>query len=471
MANEVELKSQARELAAEVKSTIEAGDLTPAQKSERLDKLEAASADIGTELKNLSRGRALMTGADVSEEDAAAAEGKNFVPQSIAQSVLNDPGFKGIQAMAKAGARYTHSMEIGAKAQGAANLLGENATGTTAGTAVGSNLFLGGNAGPSILPNFLPGIVDQRFYPLTIADLFAAGSTDSPVISYVAETAFTNASAATGEGTTKPYSNDTIARLQEQVGKVSNAFKITDEMIQDAAQYVSFLQGRLILGVQRQEEVQVLAGNGYPGVNGLLARTNGFADSGSKTTAASVLFPAASTPGAGVIGSTVTTVKYGRTVSTYATGAVTGDFPTAVATAEAIFQAVTDIRFGAFVEPDAVVMHPLDWQNIRLAKDAQGQYLGGSFFGADYGQGQNAGHTLWGLRVVVTPAIPRGSVLVGGFREAGQLFRRQGLTVESTNSNGTDFEQGLVTVRADSRLGLAVYRPGAFELIQLIPHA
>jgi HK97 family phage major capsid protein len=441
--NEIELKNAAKAIEAEVKSTLADTELTAAQKSERLDKIETESTRIGTELKNLSRGRALMTGADVAEEDAP--ETKAFQPRNIGEAVIADGAYEAAVKAAKTGSRFSFNANIGAKAQGATSMLGENATGTTAGAAIGSNYFLGGNAGPTILPNFLPGIVEQRFYPLTLADLFAAGSTDAPIISYVKETAWTNNAAAVGEGTTKPYSTDTVARVQEQVGKVANLHKITDEMLQDAPAFASFLQGRLIFGVQRQEEVQLLSGTGYPGVAGLLPRFAGFQKG---------------VVGTGTVANATNSVVGRKVINT---GAVTD----AAALADGFFSAMTDIRFNAFVEPDAIILNPIDWQTIRLAKDAQGQYLGGSFFGADYGQPQNAGHSLWGLRVVVTPAVIQGQAIIGGFREAAQLFRRQGITVEMTNSNGTDFEQNLVTVRAESRLALAVYRPGAFEVINI----
>jgi hypothetical protein len=55
-------------------------------------------------------------------------------------------------------------------------------------------------------------------------------------------------------------------------------------------------------------------------------------------------------------------------------------------------QAITDIRVTYFFEPDAMVLNPTDWTTIRLAKDANGQYLGGSFFGTNYGIGANSGN-------------------------------------------------------------------------------
>jgi len=128
---------------------------------------------------------------------------------------------------------------------------------------------------------------------------------------------------------------------------------------------------------------------------------------------------------------------------------------------DAVYKQITAIRFNAFVEPDAVVVNPLDWQNIRLAKDANKQYYGGGPFTGAYG---NGGYTnvdaLWGLRVVITPAIASGTMLVGGYQESAQLFRRQGVTLEMTNSNVDDFENNLITARAEERLALAVYRAG-----------
>lgn len=465
MANEVELKTAARRVGEEVKSVMADDKLTAAEKGERLDKIQAESERIGAEMKNLERARALMSGAGVAEQEEVATKTVAGRPLTIGEEILAAQAYR--DAVATKG-RYSYMTTVGMKAQGAPAMMGESTTGTTTGSPL-AGYFLAGTAGPSILPNFLPGIVEQRFFPLTIADLLAQGATDSPVISYLKENAWTNASAATGEGATMPYSTDTIQRVQEQVGKVTNVHKITDEMLQDAPQYVSFLNNRLVFGVQRQEEVQLIAGAGYPGVSGLLARTNGFTvapgvAAGGVSISGGLTFPTAGTPGAGELGATVSTISYGRQIR--GTGS-TGTPPTAVQIADGLFGSLTDIRFAAFCEPDAFVINPYDWQTIRLGKDAQNQYLGGSFFGADYGQPQNAGASLWGKPVCVTPVQPQGYILAGSFRENAQLFRSKGITVEMVNTNGTDFEQGLVSVRATSRLALAVYRPQAFEMLQL----
>lgn len=463
MRTEIELKHALGKVGEEVKSVLADDSMTAAEKGERLDKIQAHADELGAELKTIGQARRLMALGEAPGE--AQEPQQKAAPRGIGEAIVAEKAYELAKAATNPFSRKTFhtGFEIGTKAQGAPSMMGEGTSGTTAPTAA-TGLFLAGSAGPSILPNFLPGIVPQLFYPLQLMSLFPQGTTDSPVVSWVQETAWTNNAAAVPEGASKPYSSDTIARQQEQVGKIANLLKLTDEMMQDAPAFASFVQNRLVQGVQRQEEVQVLAGTGYPGVNGLLNHSQGFtvAVGGSQTTAANVSFPASGTAGAGTSGSTISTIYYGRAIGT------TGSALNPVSVADGLYGAMTDLRTVAFVEPDAIVMNPQNWAQIRLAKDGQGQYLGGSFFGADYGTGANAGESLWGKRVVVTPAMPVDTVLIGSFGEATQVFRRQGITVDMSNSNGTDFEQNLVTVRAESRVALATYRPPAFELIHLL---
>src|SRR5690606_740995 len=46
-------------------------------------------------------------------------------------------------------------------------------------------------------------------------------------------------------------------------------------------------------------------------------------------------------------------------------------------TADAIYKQITAIRSNAFMEPDGIVIHPEDWEAIRLSKDANDQYYAG----------------------------------------------------------------------------------------------
>src|SRR6185312_13202177 len=182
-----------------------------------------------------------------------------------------------------------------------------------------------------------------------------------------------------------------------------------------------FLTNRLIAQLGREEENETLNGTGYPALAGVLGRSG---------------------------------------LATAISAGTTGTLAAPMKLAEAIFQQRTAIRTAAFVEPDAVVMNPTDWQYLQLAKDANTQYYAGGPFSGAYGNGGYSNvAALWGLRVVLSPRIASGVALVGGFQECGQLFRRQGVVVEMTNSDGTDFQNNLIKVRAISRAALAIYRP------------
>lgn len=368
--------------------------------------------------------------------------------------------------------------EYGMKAQGVAGLQGVTVTGTTApatGTlAPGAFFPTGGGAGTLVEPEFEPGIAELRFYPNVIESLFPSVPVNGGVVSYVKQTAMTNNAAATPEGATKPTSSVAVARYTDTIGKITNLERVTDETIEDAPQFWALVQQDGVLGVTRKFEVELLAGTGLPGINGLLNRN---APAGGLSYPSGFLLPTVVTPvtnvvigggvGSGASSSTVASITPGRKFT------LPTDYTKGTAMAEAILQAITDIRVTYFFEPDAALLNPTDWTTIRLAKDANGQYLGGSFFGTNYGvsaPGQGVGIednlTLWGKRVVSTPVQPVGLPIVGDFRDGGKILRRGGMRVDVTNMNGFDFEQNLWTMRAEIRAGLQVKRPELFEIIQ-----
>lgn len=264
------------------------------------------------------------------------------------------------------------------------------------------------------------GIVEQRFRQLTIADLFPSGTTDSPLIRYLVETVVTNGAAAVAEGGLKPESALAFAKVDEVLHKIATFLPISDEMLEDWAQARSYIDARLVLFVQLAEEAQLLNGDGT-GANlvGLLNR-----------------------PG-------------------LATPVVRGTAPSAATdnAMDAIYRQITRIRTTQFLEPDAVVIDPLGWEGIVLSKNEMGAY---------YAQGpfvQESTPALWGKRVVSTPAMAENTSLVGAFAQGGQVFRKGGITVEASNSHADYFQKNLTALRAEERLALAVYRPGAFGLV------
>ena len=79
---------------------------------------------------------------------------------------------------------------------------------------------------------------------------------------------------------------------------------------------------------------------------------------------------------------------------------------------------------------------------------------------------QGATDALWSKPVLVTGALGAGTALVGT-RAAAQVWRRGGLSVEASNSHSNFFQLNLVAIRAEERLGLAVYRPNGFVEVRL----
>lgn len=280
-----------------------------------------------------------------------------------------------------------------------------------------------GGAG-AVVPTYQTTPVNILFRRLVVADLFPQGSIDGNTLIYVKESTVTNAAAAVAEGAAKPASDLNLVQVTETVKKIATTLKVTDEMFDDQPAMRSYVDARLSLFVQLAEEDQLLNGSGTG------ANMTGILNRSGKQTAVAV-----------------------------------GATPVETKRADSIYNQITQIRANAFLEPDAIVIHPTDWQTIRLNKDANFQYFGGGPFTGAYGNGAVASDSLWGLRVVVTPAMTVGTALVGAFAAGAQVFRKGGLRVEMTNSNEDDFLKNLVAIRAEERLALAVYRPGAFGTV------
>lgn len=262
-----------------------------------------------------------------------------------------------------------------------------------------------------------PGIQQILFERLTVAGLISPGQTTSNVVRYIVETVADPGSiGVVAEGANKPEAELEFEETDEPVRKIATFLPVSDEMLEDAAQIRSYINARLSLFVQMEEENQLLNGDGT-GINidGLINRVPG--------------------PNEGV----------------------TSDAQ-AANDADHIFAALTVAR-RSFLEPDGIIVNPDDWAALRLLKDENNNYIGGSPFSTGAGE---PNETLWGKRVVVTEAMDAGVALVGSFRMGAQVFRRTGLTVEASNSHSDFFRRNLTAIRAEERLALAVYRPEAF---------
>ena len=136
-------------------------------------------------------------------------------------------------------------------------------------------------------------------------------------------------------------------------------------------------------------------------------------------------------------------------------------------TPDGIYKAMTTVFNNSGAPADAIVINPTDYQNIRLRKDVNGQYYGGGFMTGAYGNGEITEQpAIWGLRTILTPAVPIGTAFVGAFKfGASVLTGTDGFTVSMANQNEDDFIKNLVTILVEERLALAVRRPACFVKI------
>jgi HK97 family phage major capsid protein len=270
-----------------------------------------------------------------------------------------------------------------------------------------------------------PGIVLVEQQELTIADLLAQGETQNTTIRYMQEDTYTNAATALAEEGTYAEASWDLSEQDSPIKKIGVIGRVTEEIFADSSAIESYVNARLPFMVREREELHLLSGTGLNNqITGLLSTT------GIQTLAAA----------------------------------------TANSVANAIHKAITKVRVVGHYQPTAIVMNPYDWENVKLAQGADGQYLAGGPFYAPYGTGAYSNvMMLWGLPCVSTVNMSQGTALIGSFKLGAQLWRRKGLTIETTNSDASDFANDRIAIKVSERLGLAVYRPLAFCTVTGIP--
>lgn len=272
-----------------------------------------------------------------------------------------------------------------------------------------------GSAGDLIVPQRLPGVVATPQRRMTIRDLITAGRTTSNALQYVKETGFTNSAATHTEsaGTAKPQSEIKFDIVTTAVTTIAHFVLATKQILDDVPQLQSYIDGRLRYGLMYVEENQLLNGGGTgTDLNGIYTQATAYSAPIVPTSAGNL-----------------TKIDVIRL---------------------AILQA-----FLAEYPANGIVMHPSDWADIELTKTDEGAYL----FANPQG---GTDPRLWRLPVVETQAMTVDKFLTGAFQLGAQIFDREDANVEISTEDSDNFRKNLVTIRAEERLALAVYRPEAF---------
>lgn len=265
------------------------------------------------------------------------------------------------------------------------------------------------SAGALVQPQQNAGILMPGLRRLTIRDLLAQGRTTSNAIEYVRENVFTNSAAPVAEGTLKPESQLTFTKETANVKTIAHWIQASRQIMDDAPMLESYVNGRLLFGLDLVEETQLLNGDGT---------------------------------GDNLIGLNQVASNYD--VALNATGDTRAD-----QIAHAIFQ-TSESEF----EASGLILNPRDWHAIALLKDADGRYIFG-------GPAAFAAKVMWGLPVVATKAQAQGTFTVGGFDLASQIWDRMDATIEISNQDRDNFVKNMLTILCEERLAVTHYRPTA----------
>lgn len=288
----------------------------------------------------------------------------------------------------------------------------------------------------SALPSGTPGsfgtiqrdpIVVPPMRVKRVRDLFPTRTTTAAVIEYFRMLGFTTTGGGTNNAATvaerdgsafaaKPQSSMVFEGHQAPVRTIAHWEAAHRNVLADEPQLRSIIDNELMYGLRLQEDAQILSGDG----------------TGENLT--------------GVLETT------GIQSYDWSSGATT---PVADTKADAIRRAAT-LSFLAYYEPSGVVLHPNDWEDIELTKDANGQYL------VAVSVAMGGEPKVWRLPVVETPAIPEGTALVGAFGTGAQLYDREQASIRISEQHSDFFVRNAIVVLAEQRLALAVKRPESF---------
>lgn len=243
---------------------------------------------------------------------------------------------------------------------------------------------------------------------IEVTDVMPLLPTSMAAIVYMEETTFTNAAAERSENAAYAESTLALTEMSQTVRSVGTSLPVTDEQLADEAGVRAYLDQRLGFMVRQRLDTQILQGTGIAPL--LLGTYN-------------------------VVG-----------IGVQAKGAD--------ATPDAIYKAIDVVKVTGRALANVCIVHPNDWQAVRLLKTADGIYI--------WGPPMDAGpQRIWGLPVIATTAATEGTGLVGDYARFSGLHIRQGLDIQTGYVND-DFLDGRVTIRAGLRCAIVHYRPSAF---------
>jgi len=272
-----------------------------------------------------------------------------------------------------------------------------------------------------------PGILETALRdPNAVIGLFDQIQTDQNAFVYLEETTFTNNAGEIAESGDISSANESALAFTERtesIRKIATFLPVTDELLADVSGIQGYVNSRLSTMMKLRMDNQLINGNGTaPNLTGVLNKSG---------------------------------------INTFAYGSYSGE----LRRIGQIYQAITEIRKDAFVEPDSIVMHPSDWYDIvTTTSSVETSGSRNPLFVVAGGFGADAQPRIWGLKVVASTAIAEGTMLVGKFGggDAAQIVSKQGVDLAVSDSHSDFFAKNQLAIRLTMRMGFVVYKPTAF---------
>ena len=414
-----ELMAQAREIAATVEAkkaeagaawaqfdglrksaVVEGVDL--ANNTEAFDKLDSASKSydsIREEISQLEAKRSRLVEMAGGTEPSAKRAESNF--GSMGEAFVKSAEY----AEARERSGQSKNLPIGSTAP--VNIADRNQVKTLLSVA-------GGLAGVPV-ENRTNLIVGKPLASLDLLNIIATGTTDSDLVEWVEESTYTNSAAETAETSAAAESALAFTVRNAAVKEVTHFIPVTRRALADAAFVESWINNRLVDGVRRRLQTQILTGDGTGENFTGIYNTSGIGNIDRSTLSVNML--------------------------------------------EGLHKAITNIRVNAFQNPDFIGINPEDWEALRLLKaSGSGEYFYGS-------PAEGGAETIWGVQAVIHSSFTAGTPVVGVGSEAS-LWVREGVSVSASDSHSDYFVNRKVALLASMRAAFGVTQPKAFAICQ-----
>lgn len=258
------------------------------------------------------------------------------------------------------------------------------------------------------------GLVTDPRQVLNIESLFGRLTVGGSAYQYV-KYGYTTTDTATGpavvaEGAAKPEANYAGTIKTGTVKTIAAWTKLTEQMIADDANIVSFINADMQYQLNKVIDYQLVRGTGSGQLKGLNQSGN---------------------------------------YTDYITGS---GFTTGDTVIDLVLKVSAQMR-AANINNITLLLNPVDWVKVLTAKNVNKDYLIPGIVDIPT-------QRIWGIPVILSGSVEAGKFHMGDFFAGGKIIERSGIAVEMDREQD-DFTKNLMTLRVERRMDFAVVQPKA----------